>query len=373
MTPVAESSTDPAAEPSAASAATASASSPRVAGSRGGGGLLRALLTLVVLALLGAAGYAGWLWWQQRVALADQAAAQQSLLHELGNKVAALEAETSELGTRFADQSRLTDRNGTDIAALQSRIEDSLSLMSRISEDLSGGRTRFQLTSVEQLLILANDRLQLHRDVRSALSALDSADERLAKLSDPQLFPVREALAQERTALRAVPMPDIASASLTLSSLIERVPQLPLGSHAPAQFHSPGARDGGSNSDAESGWRRLLGAVQTAVKSLFTIRREDNARALRMLPPEAEAVVYNVLTLKLEGARVALLTSNTVAMREELRSASGWLEAEFKQDDPGVLAIDAELERLQSLELAPPLPDVSRSLAALRARLDAQP
>lgn len=349
--------------------AFASPASPRPEASRKRGGLLG--FVIVLLLALGAAGAFGWLWWEQREQQEREATLHETLLQKLDSRIAALETVGGEQATRLADQSRLVDRNGTDIAALQSRIEDTLALMSRISEDLSGGRTRFQLASVEHLLVLANDRLQLERDVKSALIALDGADASLARLSDPQLFPVREALAQERAALRAVPVPDLASTALTLSSLVERVPSLPLVSHAPSQFESSDARESGAPDSAASGWRRLVQAVQTAARSLFTIRREDNAKAMRLLPPEAEAVIYHVLTLKLEAARVALLTGNTVALREEARSASEWLDAQFKADDPGALAMKGELERLQSVELQPPLPDISRSLTALRARLDA--
>jgi uncharacterized protein HemX len=346
-------------------APTSAATNPSA---RGGPG--RVAFLLLFLLTLAATGVLGWLWWQQREHATQQAAERDALLQKLEARLSALETASGEQATRLSDQSRLSDRNGTDIAALQSRIESTLALMSRISEDLSGGRTRFQLASVEHLLMLANDRLQLEHDVKSALTALDSADASLARLSDPQLFPVREALAQERSALRAVPVPDLASASLTLASLIDRVDSLPLISHAPAHFESDDARDGAPDS-VDSGWRRLVSAVRTAARSLFTIRRDDNARAMRLLPPESEAIVYQVLTLKLEGARVALLTGNSVALREEARSASEWLDAQFKATDPGTLAMKAELERLQTLDLQPPLPDISRSLTALRARLDA--
>lgn len=328
------------------------------------------LPSLLVLFLLVVAGVAAWQWWEQRERNAGLEAAHAKQVNGLDARLEALETQLGEQTTRLADQSRSTDRNGTEIAALQARIESSMALMSRISEDLSGGRTRFQLAAVEHLLVLANDRLLLEQDVKSALTALDAADARLAQLSDPQLFPVREALAQERTALRAVPQADLASASLTLSSLIGRVASLPLQSHAPAQFQSLDIREGGVAGEVPDGWQRLLAMVKTAVSSLFTIRREDNTDAMRLLPPEAEAVVYHVLALRLEGARVALLSRNTVAMREQLRSASDWLDAQFKKDDPGALAMKAELERLEGLELSPPLPDISRSLAALRTRLD---
>lgn len=368
--------TDPSVEPRpAVESAPPAAPAPARTSERGRNTPLRIVLTLIVLGAVGGAAYGGWRWWQERAQLTDRVAAHDTELRRLESQIAALESQGTEFSTRLADQSRLGDRNGTDIAALQARIDDTLALMSRISEDLSGGRTRFQLAAIEHLLVLANDRLLLERDVAAAIAALEGADARLAELSDPQLYPVREALAQERTALRAVAVPDLASASLTLASLIERVPQLPLASHAPTQFHSPDSRsaDAGTDVAGLSGWQRLLAAVKTAASTLFTIRREDNARALRLLPPESEAVVYQVLTLKLEGARVALLTGNSVALREEARSASIWLDEQFKADDPGVLAMRGELDRLQGLELRPPLPDISRSLAALRARLGNAP
>lgn len=355
----------------AAPAGPAREPSPRRSVRAGSSIPLRIVLALVLLGLLATAGYTGWQWWMERTQLAERVAAQDAQIARMSAQLTTLESQSAELLTRQSDLSRFNDRNGTDIAALQGRIDDSLKLMSRISEDLSGGRTRFQLAAVEQLLVLANDRLLLERDVKAALYALESADARLAKLSDPQLFAVRQALAQERAALLAVPAPDLASAALILASLIERVPQLPLASHAPTEFHSTASRENTADTSGTTGWRRLWAGVQTAVRSLFTIRRDDNARALRMLPPEAEAAVYHVLTLKLEGARAALLQNNNVALREQFRSTKAWLDAEFKADDPGVLAMDAELERLQILELAPPLPDISRSLAALRARLDA--
>jgi uncharacterized protein HemX len=374
MTPVQpespDSATPDATPPPAADRAPPPRIEPSVPARESRGATWRTLGALLLLAILVAAAALGWQWWEQRTRVARHLESQDAALTALRTQTEALAARAEEQAARLADQSRLTDRNGTDIAALQSRIDDTLGLMSRISEDLSGGRTRFQLAAVEHLLVLANDRLLLERDVRSALVALDAADARLAALSDPQLFAVREALAQERTALRAVPAADRTSAALTLASLIERAPRLPLVSHAPAQFKSPEARAEVADAGGPEGWQRMWAAVRAAASSLFTIRREDNARALRLLPPEAEAVVFHVLVLKLESARVALLSADTVALREAARSADAWLEAEFKPDDPGVLAMRGELDRLQTLELAPPLPDTSRSLAALRAHLD---
>lgn len=338
----------------------------------GGMGAVR-LTAIILVVILAAAGWLGWELWQEREGLGTRVQQQAGELRSLQARTEALEAQLVEISTRQSDLSRQGDRNGTDIAAVQSRAEESFTLMSRIGQELSGGRARFQLAAVEHLLLLASDRLLLHRDTGAALIAMDLADERLAALSDPALFPVREALSQERAALRAVPRPDITSATLTLSSLIERVPQLPLIARAPTRYTSTDARGSEATGGTALGWRRVLASVQETLASLVTIRRDDNSGALRMLPPETEAIVYHVLTLKLEGARVALLRGDTVALREELHSASAWLDQQFRQQDPGVLAARGELERLQQLDLTPPLPQTGRGLALLRAQLAPRP
>lgn len=330
-----------------------------------------ALAWLLVVCLLAALGYAGWLLWQARDNTAAALEAQTLTLRQLTAQVVELESDAAQLNTRQSDLARVTQRNGIDVASIQGRLEDSQAVMGRLTEELQGGRTRFQLAAIEHLLLLANDRLLLEHDVSSAQQALEIADRRLAEMNEPRLFKVREALAAERAALAALPRPDLASAALTLSSLIDRAPRLPLRARVPDHFEAH--PELGEFPAALPWYARLRASVAEALRSIFTVRRDDNARALRLLPADQEAVVYQVLELKLEGARIALLRGNGVAFRDLLRAAGDWLDEYFKPDDPGVSAAQAELERLQPLELSPPLPDITRSLALLRAQLEAAP
>ena len=90
---------------------------------------------------------------------------------------------------------------------------------------------------------------------------------------------------------------------------------------------------------------------------------------LRLLSPEAETAVYDILTLKLEGARVSMLKGDTESARAQLRSASGWLSRQFRSDDRGVIAMREQLDTLGQIELKPELPDISTSLSTLRRKL----
>lgn len=326
------------------------------------------LIVLPLVALI----LGGWWLWTRHGGIGDRLRQHDARVERLTERIDELSAENAEMGDRQAELSRIANRSSTDLTAATARIDQNEQVLGRISGELSGGRARFQLAAAEHLLLLASDRLLLEHDAAAAARALESAEARLAQLVDPTLFRIREALAEERMALLAVAKVDTSSAALALGSLVDRVPQMPLRARAPMHFQSPALRLALETSSQETTWwQRMWVSVRATLGSLFTIRRDDRTETLRLLPPEQEAALYHALILKLEGARVALLRRETAAFREELASATKWLGEYFREDDPGVLAAKAELERLQTLELSPALPEIGRGLALLRARLDA--
>lgn len=322
-------------------------------------GVLRWLIGLLLIAAL--AGGGAWLYTRISGIYHAQIAALQSVTRDIN----ALEVQGDRLEARQSDMAGAAQRNANELAELGSRIDAHDQVVGQLKEDLAGGRAHFQLAAIEQLLLLANDRLQLARDVPSAIVAIDEADARLVALKEPRLFPVRQALAREKAALQAVPLPDYAGAALTLSSLIDRAPRLPLRTRAASNFTAAAPEQVPVADDAR--WYQRVGAsIRAALSSIFTVHR-DSGPSPHLLGAEQEALVVQVLALKLEGARVALLRGDTTSFRDLCDSASAWLDTYFQKDDPGVAAAHAELERLQPLELSPPLPDISRSLGLLRA------
>ncbi|HZP12526.1 MAG TPA: uroporphyrinogen-III C-methyltransferase [Nevskiaceae bacterium] len=319
------------------------------------------LVWLVVLALLGAGGWYGWQW--GRIELAR--------MHERDQEVASLVAESRQLRAKVdalaQEQSEDLASAKKDIAELKQQMETSGAAISKIAETVQGGRTRVQLAAIEQVLLMANDRALLAHDADGAAQALAQADERLAALNEPKLFKVREAIAQERAALGAVPKPDVTAAALSLSSLIQQMPAWPLQGKLPnalatsAQLSMP--------PEGYAWPMRLWLSLKEALRSIFILRRDDNGA--RLLAPEQETLIMQIGLLKLEGARLALLRANTPAFRDLCAASSKWLGDYFETRDPGVLAARAELDKLKALDLTPPLPDLTKSLELLRAGLAA--
>ncbi|HEY1078051.1 MAG TPA: uroporphyrinogen-III C-methyltransferase [Fontimonas sp.] len=332
--------------------------------SRGGGFWSGLFWALAVLAIIAAAGFE-----LHRRAM--------PMLKERDDRIAALEQAVARAATNAESQrARTSDllaaqqRAAGDIARFVERLEAQDEAIGQLREEVGGGRTRVQLAVVEQLLMLANDRLVVGREVPATIAALEAADARLAALKDPRLFAVREAIAQERAALQAVPAVDEVGASLMLSGLIERTSRLPLSAQAPTHFTASGPEPVALAADAGP-WARAWAAIKQAVSSAFTIRRADGPSP-QLLSVEQTDLVRQMLALKLEAARLALLRRNATSLREISVSASRWLADYFRTDDPAVIAAQADLQRLQELQLSPPLPDISRSLGLLRGLAEVQ-
>jgi uroporphyrin-3 C-methyltransferase len=321
----------------------------------------RTLRVMLMLLLLAALGWGGWYGMQLFLADHDQIITQARDLN-------ALEVQNSKLDNRVADLADVTRRNAGEVTVFESRLDELSQAVARLSEQYQGGRTRMQMTVVEHLLMTANERALLQHDVDGAMTALDLADQRLGVLGEPRLFPVRRTIADEIAALREVPRADLTAAALTFSSLISRVPRLPLRAQVPQHFEikAPPVPVPAAAAD----WpERLWASVKQALGSLFSVHR-NSGPAPRLLSPDDQALVYQVLLLKLEGARLAMLGGDAVSYRDLCAASAAWITDYFRADDPGVLAAQAELERLGSLKLNPAIPDITRSLTLLRSQME---
>ncbi len=306
------------------------------------------------------------------------------LLYELKRDLQGLERTTREhlasLHEQLADVARLKEAQLTanqqreaivaGIGALQSRADQSDTNYARLVGLVQGGQRQWQLAEVEQLLLIANDRLLLHGDAGGALRALEIADSRLKEIADTRgLIELRQQLTNDLAALRAVPQVDVQGLTLQLNALIERVPRLPLTSSVPRNFTK--VTSGGELPPTDSRWRRFFDNAIKALRGLVEIHHRDQ-QIVPLLPPGQEFFLTQNLQLKLESARLALLQRDTAAFKEAVKLAAGWIRAYFTPEDSAVKAALEELEQLERIELSWQLPDLSGSLQRVRALLAKQ-
>lgn len=318
-------------------------------------------LLLLWLVLLGGAAAAGWWGWQEIQALKQSSA----------ERVAALEQHLSDQ----RETTRSARRSASEAAGLAGSLEEALTTLDErvaaqserlgeLSDVVDAGRAQAHIVAVEQLLMAASERLQLGRDPGGARRALQLADRRLAALEDPRFFEVREVLASEMAALRAVETVDRTAMALELGALIGRAGDWRLLGGVP-DTSAPALPEQSESADSLPAWQRALASVREALASVFVVRRADEP-VRPLMAPEQTGIVRSVLLLRLESVRAALLAGEAEAFDEALAAAVAWLEKRYARSDADVAAAVETLEAMRGHELAPDLPDISGSLARLR-------
>lgn len=210
------------------------------------------------------------------------------------------------------------------------------------------------------LLELGDRRMRLEHDVPTAIAAMESADARLATVTDPAIAEVRRQLARELMALRAVALPDLPAVIARIGALEARTSTLPvLGVPvAAARRTAPAAAAGGMI-------ERALQRVGQALRDLVSLRRVEPANA-RIVTGEEESLRRQHLELLLFSARIAATQRDGAAFVQSLRSADSLLAQFFEGSAPDVVAARAEITKLAAIEIDPRHPDVGNAMQSLQ-------
>lgn len=243
--------------------------------------------------------------------------------------------------------------------ALQQRLRDQQQRINDLSVD---DRASWQLAEAQYLLRLANQRLIMTGDTASAEALLRSADGILREIGDADLHELREAVAADLAAVRAIPRLDIQGLYLRLEALIRQTDALVL-------FELPGRAPEVEVAPAED-WRgRLsqgLDAAMTKLSEYIVVSRRD-VPVETLMDPQYEGLVRQNMRMLLEQAQVAMLSGNELLYRQSLERAEGWVTQFFKADQQAAQAMAEELRLLRDERVSVVLPDLNASLSALEA------
>lgn len=156
-------------------------------------------------------------------------------LHELRQDLSKRLSDTDQLSHQVqqtAQQANETSREtSTRLALLESRFAQSQNQqieLEALYQDLMRNHDDWILAEVEQLVIIANQQLELTGNVQSALAALEAADMRLQRIDKPLFSQLRETLKQDMDHLRALPYVDTNGIALRLDALSRQVDNLTL-------------------------------------------------------------------------------------------------------------------------------------------------
>jgi uroporphyrin-3 C-methyltransferase len=229
------------------------------------------------------------------------------------------------------------------VSQRSSLLEDSVR---ELAGQQRNGIASLRLDEVELLLALAQQRLQLSGDLRGAIRATELADSVLAMQRDPQLLDLRQTLAQELAAMRALPPNPTARAAGELDALEAVLPRLASAS---------GRATSAARTGELHGWRKLLA-------SFVQVRRSGSQD---LLSPADRDAGMAALSLELALARTALARQDQAAFRASIARVDGWLQRLYPPS-PLLAERRQRLATLRTLSLGIDLPVAGTSLEELR-------
>jgi uncharacterized protein HemX len=309
---------------------------------------------------------AGMLWWQYRefyVSLDQTDAAAAESLARVRAEQRALQDGLAEANEDIDTLRQLNTSLGERLDALPGRfvaLEERLDAVQGGSFDARGNLLR---SEAEFYLTVANTELALTADFDSAVTALELADGRLAEIANPELAPVRDAIAGELLALRSLRLPDVEGIVFSLGRLAARADELPLRADSPASLATATAEE----LEAEPGLGRLWLAVKRTLLDLVRVERRDEP-VPQALSAAERALSRRQLEVELELARIAALRGDQQAFLSGLELAIAILQRDFDTAAADVEGALGLLGELRGFDIDPERPDISGSLRLLRAQ-----
>jgi uroporphyrin-3 C-methyltransferase len=320
---------------------------------------IKTFLLLILIGALGTAGWLGWTEWQAQIE--NRAGDSDSLQDDIAALEGKLEQQQQLTRQTIQQQTQLIGQLEDQLYAVKLRLN---SQAERILQLGTASRGDWMLSEAAYLIRLANQRLQVERSIENPLAILENVDNIFVQLNDPELIPVRRALAEDIAALRMTGKIDREGIFLELEAISAAIKQLSIIEPASrAKTEKPVAAE-----DAQTA--SLLNIVERFSQKLGQLivvqKRQQPIEPL--LTSTEQSIIQNNIYLLLEQAQSALLKEEQIIYSTSLEKTAALLARYFQLNSQS----QALIERLNLLAERPViqgLPDISGSVAAVQTML----
>jgi uroporphyrin-III C-methyltransferase len=296
---------------------------------------------------------------------------------------------TQSFGAKLAEMERVSKAQLTNTEAAQRELRDAQSRLAQLevklnevqnqrvaieemTRDLARAPEDWLLAEIEQTLNIASRELTLAGNVRAAIAALQTVDQRLARAEKLQSTPLRRAVTQDLERLKATPGVDTQGITVKLDNLMTLTSTLPLSLADGAPLAggvtaNTAASPEAATQTASSNWfSRAWQDLKRDLKDLIRIRELEGGE-VALLTPQQAWFARESLRLRLLSARTSLLARDEISFKDDIKVARELLSKYF---DPKAKVNQNTLVMLKQLQENPvsiAAPDIVQSLNAIRA------
>ena len=289
--------------------------------------------------------------------------ATQAQLAQVRDEMARLEKST---GSKIASLGRSSSDDEQARSQLISQLEQKIEAStSQLKNTIGTSSEDWLVAEAEYLIRLANQKVLMEADAKSAEALLVAADEIIANAQGIVAFDLRRAIAEDVAKLRGVAALDVEGIFVTIGALVKQVDEL---QQRQLQFSAMPQDQGGqveASTDFLSRIEFLLSKIAHKLSNLVDYRN-DGEVITPILPPEEEYYLRQNLTMTLRLAQLGLLRSNQQIYQDSLNDAKGWVEKYFDAGKSTSKSMVRTIEKLSQISVKQDMPDVSGSLREIK-------
>ncbi|SDH88259.1 uroporphyrin-3 C-methyltransferase [Vibrio xiamenensis] len=273
-------------------------------------------------------------------------------------RIAALESQLSliknDVNTKVDDAKQQAISKATEVTnrvetVLEQQQKSIKSLQIAVA-DVKGRRPNdWLLAEADYLVKLAGRKLFLEHDAFSATKLMQSADVRIAALNDPSLVPLRQAMANDITKLKNVPLIDRDGLVLRLVSLQQQVDALPLANAILPD--APQVNDEKVSEEISDWQTNLMTSLKDFSENFITFRTRDG-NVIPLLSPKQDFYLRENLKAQLQTAIKGVYDEQQDIYNIALKTAKQWSTNYLNQDDTKVAEFNKTLSLLQKAKIS---------------------
>ncbi|HSW69992.1 MAG TPA: uroporphyrinogen-III C-methyltransferase [Gammaproteobacteria bacterium] len=282
--------------------------------------------------------------------------------NHFANALTFLQNNLDESKNKMTDAEKIAMTTQQSLQQTNETLKTQTQIITDLQKTQKNNKDDYLAQEALYLIKLANDSLQYENNVPLAIKLVQSADQDIAKLSDPKVYPVREAIAVDLVALQSAPQVDVAGLYVRLSAISEQIDKLSMKTQL---LTSSSAVSADTNNETLSWWRRGLNSIEQALQRIIIVRK-NVPNVPPFIAPDQKIFLYQNLQAELEKAQWGLLHHQQEIYRLSLLTASNWIKQYADSSSSVTAQILQNLQQLQLIDIHPSVPNLNNSLQALQ-------
>jgi uroporphyrin-3 C-methyltransferase len=319
--------------------------------------LFIALLALFLIVIL---IFSGVYFYKLNKTLTDQQQAKMAQLSSsLSSQKATLNQQNAELQSSLGQVNQQLQQVKNENKLYSSDFQ---SLQRRVAEATVSHPNDWILAEVDYLVRLAGSKIWLESDIKTAVSLLAAADQRVLVLSDPSLNPLRSALLEDINSLESLPKRDPDGLILALSNLESRVDKLLV---VGLSLSTPGSQDTSEISTDIKDWSENLSKSWSSFVESFVVINKRDVKVQALFSPEQKWYLQENLRAELAKAEFAVYREQQDIYDLALQTASDLLTDYYDLTDNTTNYFFKSIQRLTEKKVSVDYPDQLKSAPVL--------